>query len=57
MEDRPMVTMMTEMMGSPMRGRRMRRSTSVARMMEKTRVSRKDTRKGSWNCTVRAKQM
>ena len=25
-------------------------------MTEKTRVSRKDTRNGSWNCTVRAKQ-
>ena len=36
---RPMVTMMTEMMGSPMSGRSTRRSTTTPRAMETSRVS------------------
>ncbi len=55
-EDRPMVTMITLMVDSPMSGRSARRSTARPRSTEKPSVMRKAQRKGTWNCTVREKQ-
>ena len=40
---RPMVTMMTEMTGSPINGRRITRSTATPRTKAQTRVTRKAT--------------
>ena len=51
-EDRPMVTMMMEITGSPIMGRRMRRSTMSARITEKTRVMRKAQNQGTLYCTT-----
>ena len=55
-EESPSVTMMSEMTGSPIMGRRMSRSVRMPSSAEKTRVRRKAQKKGTWYCTVRVRQ-
>ena len=54
MDIRPMVTMMTEMMGSPISRRRKTRSTLIARKKVITMLARKDRMMGRPTQTVRA---
>ncbi len=52
--DSPMVTMMIDMIGSPIIGRRIARSMSSASAMEKRIVSRSAPQKGTCICTRKA---
>ena len=55
-EERPSVTMMSEMTGSPIMGRRMSRSVRMPSSAEKTSVRTNDQKKGIWYCTDRVRQ-
>ena len=55
-DDRPIVTMMIEMIGSPIMGRRIRRSTTSARESEKQSVRRNAQNQGILYWTTIEKQ-